>query len=153
MTSQPGMTSHHDQAIELNVIETVSEDNEMAASRPPQICINLSPSLSRQNTADTIDTDCPENQSPRRIFTEFSSGTEAEAYSKDNQSNILLNDGAYLTPTIQKRGISRQLFAFIKMAKSFVGLFMQIFVQNQILIYAKIKGFLKQIRGAGVIKD
>ena len=34
-----------------------------------------------------------------------------------------------------------------------VGLFMQIFVQNQILIYAKIKGFLKQIREAGVIKD
>ena len=107
MTSQPGMTSHHDQAIELNVIETVSEDNELAASRPPQICINLSPSLSRQNTADTIDTDCPENQSPRRIFTEFSSGTEAN--SKDNQSNILLNDGAYLTPTIQKRG--RQLLS------------------------------------------
>ena len=104
MTSQPGMTSHHDQAIELNVIETVSEDNEMAASRPPQICINLSPSLSRQNTADTIDTDCPENQSPRRIFTEVSSGTEAN--SKD-QSNILLNDGAYLTPTIQKRGRQR----------------------------------------------
>ena len=86
MTSQPGMTSHHDQAIELNVIETVSEDNELAASRPPQICINLSPSLSRQNTADTIDSDCPEeNQSPRRIFTEFSSGTEAN--SKENQSN------------------------------------------------------------------
>ena len=98
VTSQPGMTSHHDEAIELNVIETVDEDTDMAASRPPQICINLSPPLSRQNTADTMDTDCPENQSPRRIFTEFSSN------SRDNQSNILLTDGAYLTPTIQIRG-------------------------------------------------
>ena len=53
MTSQPGMTSHHDQAIELNLIETVSEDNEMAASRPPQICINLSPSLSRPPVSGT----------------------------------------------------------------------------------------------------
>ena len=92
------MTSHHDEAIELNVIETVDEDTDMAASRPPQICINLSPPLSRQNTADTMDTDCPENQSPRRIFTEFSSN------SRDNQSNILLTDGAYLTPTIQIKG-------------------------------------------------
>ena len=96
------MTSHHDEAIELNVIETVDEDTDITASRPPQICINLSPPLSRQNTADTIDTDCPENQSPRRIFTEFSSGTEANT--RDNQSNFLLTDGAYLTPTIQIKG-------------------------------------------------
>ena len=102
VTSNPGMTAHHEEAIELNVIETVVEDSNMG---PPKICIDLSPTLSRQNTADTIDTDFPETPSPRRVFTEFSSGTEA-SIRNNNQSSNPITDKAFLTPPIQRRGTS-----------------------------------------------
>ena len=111
MTSNPGMTAHHGEAIELNVIETVVEDSNMG---PPKICIDLSPTLSRQNTADTIDTDFPETPSPRRVFTEFSSGTEA-SIRNNNQSNNLINDKAFLTPPIQRRGVSIRIACKVKM--------------------------------------
>ena len=103
------MTAHHDEAMELHVIKTVDEDANMAATRPPQICINLSPTLSRQYTDDTIDIDFPETPSPRRISTEFIPGSEV----RDNQSNNPITDRAFLTPTIQRRGVSiRFLISF-----------------------------------------
>ena len=97
---------HHDEAIELNVIETVDEDSLAGPSPTPKICIDPSPALSRQNTDDTIDTDFPQTPSPRRVFTDFSSGTEANI-GDNNQSNNLNTDKAFLTPTIQRRGVSR----------------------------------------------
>ena len=98
-------THHHDEAIELNVIETVDEDINTGLSPAPKICIDLSPALARRNTDDTIDTDFPQTPSPRMVFPDFSSGKEANI--RDNiQSNNLITDKAFLTPTFQRRGVS-----------------------------------------------
>ena len=86
MDSQPDKI----EAIELDIIV---DTESTTISRPPRICINSSPQLSR---IDTVDTEI-QNQSPKRIFTDFS--PEAETNIRDNQSNNLVTPTLLLTPT------------------------------------------------------
>ena len=81
------------EAIELDIIV---DTESTTISRPPRICINSSPQLSRIDTVDTVDTEI-QNQSPKRIFTDFS--PEAETNIRDNQSNNLVTPTLLLTPT------------------------------------------------------
>ena len=89
MDSQPDKI----EAIELDIIV---DAESTTISRPPRICINSSPQLSRIDTVDTVDTEI-QNQSPKRIFTDFS--PEAETNIRDNQSNNLVTPTLLLTPT------------------------------------------------------